>query len=186
MASDPDAHTSAAGVPSRSWIRWSADFRVRALRLGALVDNREALFPQIVAISLSYFPLQFFRTSRPPGLAIIFGRSLCLSSSQKYLGLLPVVSLPRPGADGVGSALGSAHRNSREQSCVHVRAFARISLLAFTREYGALMDLCGDLSIGLYFALLYWRSGNLWIIGILHGVGDLFVDGLPLVSRLIK
>jgi membrane protease YdiL (CAAX protease family) len=42
----------------------------------------------------------------------------------------------------------------------------------------------GIFAIGLYFALLYRRSGNLWIVGILHGVGDFFIDGLAMVSRL--
>ncbi len=32
--------------------------------------------------------------------------------------------------------------------------------------------------IGLFFSILFQRSGNLWIIGIMHGVGDLFIEGL--------
>ncbi len=32
--------------------------------------------------------------------------------------------------------------------------------------------------IGLAFALIYQRSGNLWIVGILHGIGDWYIDGL--------
>jgi uncharacterized protein len=39
-------------------------------------------------------------------------------------------------------------------------------------------------SIGLLFAILYQRSGNLWIIGIMHGLGDWFIDGLAQVSKL--
>lgn len=39
-------------------------------------------------------------------------------------------------------------------------------------------------SIGLYFALVFRRSGNLWIVGILHGLGDWFIDGLAEVSRM--
>ena len=31
---------------------------------------------------------------------------------------------------------------------------------------------------GLLIGLLFWRSGNLWIVGILHGVGDAYIDGL--------
>ena len=38
-------------------------------------------------------------------------------------------------------------------------------------------------SMGLFFATLFQRSGNLWIIGIMHGLGDWFMDGLPKVSR---
>ena len=32
--------------------------------------------------------------------------------------------------------------------------------------------------IGLFFAIIFKRSGNLWIIGIMHGLGDFFLDGL--------
>lgn len=39
-------------------------------------------------------------------------------------------------------------------------------------------------AIGLFFAILFRRSGNLWIIGILHGVGDWFIDGLAQVSKM--
>jgi membrane protease YdiL (CAAX protease family) len=36
-------------------------------------------------------------------------------------------------------------------------------------------------SIGLYFAILFHRSSNLWMIGLMHGIGDFFIDGLPLL-----
>jgi len=39
-------------------------------------------------------------------------------------------------------------------------------------------------AIGLFFAIIFRRSGNLWIIGISHGLGDWFIDGLAEVSRL--
>lgn len=39
-------------------------------------------------------------------------------------------------------------------------------------------------SIGLLFAVLFKRSGNLWIIGTMHGIGDWFIDGLARVSRM--
>jgi membrane protease YdiL (CAAX protease family) len=38
-------------------------------------------------------------------------------------------------------------------------------------------------SIGLYFGVLFHRSRNLWMIGLLHGLGDFFIDGLPLLLR---
>lgn len=37
--------------------------------------------------------------------------------------------------------------------------------------------------IGLFFAVLFKRSGNLWIIGTMHGLGDLFIDGLGQLPR---
>jgi uncharacterized protein len=42
----------------------------------------------------------------------------------------------------------------------------------------------GIFSIGLFFALIFQRSGNLWIVGIMHGLGDWFIDGLAQVSRM--
>lgn len=42
----------------------------------------------------------------------------------------------------------------------------------------------GVFGIGLLFAILFQRSGNLWIIGIMHGLGDWFIDGLAQVSRV--
>jgi uncharacterized protein len=42
----------------------------------------------------------------------------------------------------------------------------------------------GIFAIGLFFALIFRRSGNLWIVGIMHGLGDWFIDGLAQVSRM--
>jgi membrane protease YdiL (CAAX protease family) len=36
-------------------------------------------------------------------------------------------------------------------------------------------------AIGLYFGVLFHASRNLWMIGILHGLGDFFIDGLPVL-----
>ena len=41
----------------------------------------------------------------------------------------------------------------------------------------------GIFAIGLFFSLLFWRSGNLWIVGILHGIGDAYLGGLQHVAR---
>jgi membrane protease YdiL (CAAX protease family) len=49
---------------------------------------------------------------------------------------------------------------------------------------GHLAIFAGIFAIGLYFAVLYRFSGNLWIVGILHGLGDFFIDGLSALSRL--
>lgn len=38
--------------------------------------------------------------------------------------------------------------------------------------------------IGLFFAILFKRSGNLWIVGVMHGLGDWFMDGLAKVSHM--
>jgi membrane protease YdiL (CAAX protease family) len=41
-------------------------------------------------------------------------------------------------------------------------------------------------AIGMFFAILFERSGNLFMVGILHGVGDWFIDGLAMVSRMAR
>jgi membrane protease YdiL (CAAX protease family) len=41
-------------------------------------------------------------------------------------------------------------------------------------------------AIGLLFAIIFGRSGNLWIVGIMHGIGDWFIDGLAQVSRMAR
>jgi membrane protease YdiL (CAAX protease family) len=42
----------------------------------------------------------------------------------------------------------------------------------------------GIFAIGLFFAVLFQRSGNLAMVAILHGVGDWFIDGLNQISRI--
>jgi membrane protease YdiL (CAAX protease family) len=41
----------------------------------------------------------------------------------------------------------------------------------------------GIFAIGLFFSVLFRRSGNLWIVGALHGIGDAYIDGLRLIVR---
>lgn len=38
--------------------------------------------------------------------------------------------------------------------------------------------------IGLLFAILFKRSGNLGMVGVMHGLGDWFIDGLTQVSKM--
>ena len=37
--------------------------------------------------------------------------------------------------------------------------------------------------IGLFFSVLFWRSENLWIVGVLHGLGNCYIDGLAPIAR---
>ncbi len=39
---------------------------------------------------------------------------------------------------------------------------------------------------GLFFSVLKQRSGNLWIVGILHGLGDCYLVGIPQILALMK
>jgi membrane protease YdiL (CAAX protease family) len=41
----------------------------------------------------------------------------------------------------------------------------------------------GIFAIGLFFSVLFWRSGNLWLVGVLHGIGNAYIDGLHALLR---
>ena len=36
----------------------------------------------------------------------------------------------------------------------------------------------GIFAIGLFFGVLFARSGNLWMVGVFHGIGDAYLTGL--------
>jgi membrane protease YdiL (CAAX protease family) len=38
-------------------------------------------------------------------------------------------------------------------------------------------------AIGLFFGALFQRSGNLWIVGIFHALGDCYITGLDTLAR---
>jgi len=39
-------------------------------------------------------------------------------------------------------------------------------------------------AIGLFFAAVFQRSGNLWMVGVFHGIGDAYISGLGALARL--
>ena len=59
--------------------------------------------------------------------------------------------------------------------------FYHFSLAA--KHPGHLWIFAGIFAIGLYFSILYHRSGNLWTVGILHGLGDFFLVGLKRIYK---
>jgi len=38
-------------------------------------------------------------------------------------------------------------------------------------------------AIGLFFGFLFWRSGNLWIVAVIHGVGNAYIVGSLSATR---
>jgi membrane protease YdiL (CAAX protease family) len=38
-------------------------------------------------------------------------------------------------------------------------------------------------AIGLFFGVLFWRSGNLWIVAVIHGIGNAYIVGSLLAAR---
>jgi membrane protease YdiL (CAAX protease family) len=47
----------------------------------------------------------------------------------------------------------------------------------------ALLMFTGIFLIGLFFGVLFKRSGNLAMVGILHGLGNCYIDGLGALGR---
>ena len=41
-----------------------------------------------------------------------------------------------------------------------------------------LMMFAGIFAIGLFFGVVFRRSGNLWMVGVFHGIGDVYITGL--------
>ena len=55
--------------------------------------------------------------------------------------------------------------------------FGPLHFYNFSRHDPVAALFAGIFAIGLFFAVLFWRSGNLWIVAILHGIGDLYIEG---------
>ncbi len=41
----------------------------------------------------------------------------------------------------------------------------------------------GIFAIGLFFAVLLRKSGNLWMVGVFHGLGDCYMTGLGTLGQ---
>jgi membrane protease YdiL (CAAX protease family) len=46
-----------------------------------------------------------------------------------------------------------------------------------SRSSLALPMFAGIFAIGLFFGVLFRRSGNLWIVAVLHGIGNAYIVG---------
>jgi uncharacterized protein len=140
----------------------------------------EKLFlPQIIAVSLVAFTLaQWSELASLPndadwirGTMVVFIGQMLWGFYQEYVyrGLLQTELVRRWGAvTGIVSSnliftfgpLHSYHFAHAIEHPNHLFIFAAI------------------FAIGLYFGILFQRSGNLWIIAVVHGIGDFFIDGL--------
>ena len=56
--------------------------------------------------------------------------------------------------------------------------FGPLHFYHFHEPAPALPMFAGIFAIGLFFAVLFLRSGNLWMVGIFHGLGDSYIVGL--------
>ncbi len=155
----------------RGWSRWS--------------PTEKHFFPQIMVITLVIFGF-----TASSGIAALWGRHdlgpilvfVCVPQliwgfyqEFVYRGIVQTELVRRWGA-GPGILAGNLIFTFGPLHFYHF-ALARLHpshLLIFPAIF----------AIGLYFAVVYQRSGNLWIVGTLHGVGDSFIDGLDIVAQM--
>jgi membrane protease YdiL (CAAX protease family) len=55
--------------------------------------------------------------------------------------------------------------------------FGSLHFYHFSNTSPALPMFAGIFVIGLFFAVLFRRSGNLWMVAIFHGIGNSYIDG---------
>ena len=55
--------------------------------------------------------------------------------------------------------------------------FGPLHFYHFSQTSSALPMFAGIFAIGLFFAVLFQRSGNLWMVAIFHGIGNSYIDG---------
>jgi membrane protease YdiL (CAAX protease family) len=146
------------------WRRWS--------------DAEKWFFPQMMAVSALVFTLaewnqlaDLIHRPAPFAVALVFCEQMIWGFYQEYVyrGLLQTELVRRWGA--IPGILAS--NLIFTFGPLHAYHFAN----AFEQP-SRLLIFPGIFAIGLYFGVLFHRSGNLWIIGAAHGVGDFFVDGL--------
>lgn len=46
--------------------------------------------------------------------------------------------------------------------------------------------LAATFAIGLFFAFVFHRTRNLWLVGVFHGIGNLFIGGIPAMVALTR
>ncbi len=58
--------------------------------------------------------------------------------------------------------------------------FGPLHFYHFSHTSPALPMFAAIFAIGLFFAVLFRRSGNLWMVAIFHGIGNLYIEGTQL------
>lgn len=56
-------------------------------------------------------------------------------------------------------------------------AFGPLHFYHFFRTSPSLPTFAGIFVTGLLLGILFWRSGNLWMVGVFHGIGNVYIDG---------
>jgi len=55
--------------------------------------------------------------------------------------------------------------------------FGPLHFYHFAHTSPALPTFAAIFATGLFFATLFWRSGNLWMVAVFHGIGNCYIDG---------
>ena len=58
--------------------------------------------------------------------------------------------------------------------------FGPLHFYHFSHTHPALPMFAGIFAIGLFFGVLFGRSGNLWMVAIFHGIGNSYIEGTQL------
>ena len=61
-----------------------------------------------------------------------------------------------------------------------IYAFGPLHFYHFSHTHPALPMFVGIFAIGLFFGILFWSSGNLWMVAIFHGIGNSYIEGTHL------
>jgi membrane protease YdiL (CAAX protease family) len=165
-----------AGVPLsqlglRSWRRWSKTEKLYLLQVVPIA---------IVIFSFVRFAALQRLLARPdlyPVAALVYVSEMIWGFYQElmYRGVLQT-ELTRRWGPGAGILLGNLIFTFGPLHAYH--------FLAARGNPSHLWIFAAIFSIGLLFAVLFRRSGNLWMIAIMHGIGDSFIDGLGRIARM--
>lgn len=55
--------------------------------------------------------------------------------------------------------------------------FGPLHFYHFSRAAASIPTFAAIFVTGLFFATLFERSGNLWMVGALHGIGNAYIEG---------
>jgi membrane protease YdiL (CAAX protease family) len=161
------AGVAPAQLGFRGWSRWSATER--------------SYFVQVLVLATAIFGSIFARTlAAVLGNRELWGRAALLLvvnllwglyQELVYRGILQTELVRRWGA-----VAGVLVANL-------LYTFGPLHLYHFGRE-APLPMFAGIFAIGLFFGVVFQRTGNLWMVGIFHGLGDWFIGGLGSLAVL--
>ena len=153
------AGVSPRTIGLRPWREWNTTERSYFVQMLLLTN---VIFPAMFSGPLSR---AFEKASVPVMLATVFVPYLLLGFFQEmlYRGILQLELVRRWGA-----VAGILVSNTIYTFVQHLDYFA------FTSSRAIAM-FAAVFAIGLVFALVYWRSGNLWIVGIMHAFGNAYI-----------